>query len=76
MIHNKYFQKLRYREGSEKDLNEIKVFCREAGLTIDLIENQKVTDIRDYCKKLTDADENKFRNYDGFVCFIISHGDR
>ncbi|XP_028414454.1 caspase-3-like [Dendronephthya gigantea] len=75
VIHNKNFPKLRYRKGSEKDLEAIKDFCLEAGLKIDLIENKEVTDIRDHCQKITNADKNEFRNYDGFVCFISSHGN-
>ena len=75
VIHNRYSNRLRKREGSEKDLDAIKIFCNEAGLYLDIIENVKVNEIRDHCRRLT-QDETKFRNYDGFVCFILSHGNR
>ena len=75
VIHNRYFNRLRKREGSEKDLDAIKIFCNEAGLYLDIIENVKVNEIRDHCRKLTRS-KTKFQNYDGFVCFILSHGDR
>ena len=75
VIHNRYFNRLRKREGSEKDLDAIKIFCKEAGLYLDIIENVKVSEIRAHCRRLT-RDKTKFRNYDGFVCFILSYGDR
>ena len=75
VIHNRYFNKLRSRRGSEKDLDAIKIFCKEAGLHLDIIENVKVNDIRRHCRQLT-RDESEFQKYDGFVCFILSHGNR
>ena len=75
VIHNRFFYRLRQREGSEKDLDAIKIFCNEAGVYLDIIENVKVNEIRDHCRKLTRS-KTKFQNYDGFVCFILSHGNR
>ena len=75
VIHNRYFNELPSRSVSEKDLEAIKIFCKEAGLHLDIIENVKVNDIRRHCRQLT-RDENEFQKYDGFVCFILSHGDR
>ena len=76
IIHNKNFNyDLRHRKGSEKDLEAIKVFCEEAGFKLDIIENVKVKEIRDHCRKLTRG-KSEFQNYDGFVCFILSHGNR
>ena len=75
VIHNRYFKKLQQREGSEKDLDAIKIFCKEAGLYLDIIENVKVSEIRAHCRRLS-QDETRFRNCDGFVCFILSHGKR
>ena len=75
VIHNKDFDSLETREGSEEDLVAIKVFCEEAGLTIDIQENLKISEIHGHCQKLA-KDENIFSNYDGFVCFILSHGKR
>ena len=51
------------------------MFCKETGLTIDILENVKVKDIQSHCHELTE-NKNVFQNYDGFVCFILSHGDR
>ncbi|XP_028414458.1 caspase-7-like [Dendronephthya gigantea] len=77
IIHNmKNFRKLPSREGSEKDVGAIKRFCRKAGLTLDdLKENCTVSEIRTHCRKLA-SDNKLFSNYDGFVCFILSHGNR
>ena len=75
VIHNYDFEKLPTRNGSEKDLEAIKDFCRKSNLTIDIQENLKRNQIRSYCQKLVDAKENKFSDYDGFVCFILSHGE-
>jgi hypothetical protein len=78
VIHNQYFRDFEIhpkRQGSEKDLNAIKIFCEESGFTIDVKENLTVDDINAYCWKLT-KDKKKFRNHDGFVCFILSHGNR
>jgi hypothetical protein len=77
IFHNIVFHchNLRKREGSEKDLEAIKNFCKKAGLTIDVQENVQVQQIREHCKKLTE-DGNIFQCYDGFVCFILSHGNR
>ena len=74
VIHNINFYNLRPRKGSEKDLNAIKIFCEEAGLELDVQENIAAIDIHTHCQKL--KDENVFQNHDGFVCFILSHGDR
>ena len=76
VIHNRYFHHLRPRRGSEKDLKAIKMFCEEASLKIDVQENLKVNDIRAHCRKLTDEDDQMFKQYDSFVCFILSHGNR
>ena len=76
IIHNKKFKyNLRERKGSEKDFDVIKIFCNEAGFKLDIIEDVKVKEIRDHCRKLT-REESEFQNYDGFVCFILSHGNR
>ena len=77
IIHNKRnFRTLPSREGSEKDVDAIKRFCSKAGLTLDdLKEDCTVAEIHRRCKKLA-SDKNLFSNYDGFVCFILSHGNR
>ena len=74
VIHNKDFEtNLSTREGSEHDLNAIKSFCRQVGLKIDIKENLKVDEIRSHCRKLV-ADVKTFSSCDGFLCFILSHG--
>ena len=76
IIHNKNFRyNLRKTEGSEKDIDEIKIFCEKAGFKLDIIEDVKVNEIRDHCRILT-REKSEFQNYDGFVCFILSHGNR
>ena len=75
VIHNRFFDKLPSRRGSEKDFDAIKIFCEKAGLYLDIIENAKVNDIRRHCRKLR-RDKSEFQKYDGFVCFILSHGSR
>ena len=75
VIYNRYFSNFPPREGSEKDLEAIKVFYNEAGFKLDILENVKVNEIRAHCRKLK-QDETRFQNYDGFVCFILSHGNR
>ena len=74
VIHNYDFETLSTRNGSEKDLEAIKDFCKKSNLTIDIQENLKRNQIRSYCRKLVDAKENTFSYCDGFVCFILSHG--
>ena len=75
VIHNYNFEELPRRKGSEKDLEAIKDFCRNSNLTIDIQENLKRNQIRSYCRELVDAKENTFSDYDGFACFILSHGE-
>ena len=74
-IHNKYFNNLPSREGSEKDLYAITIFCKEAGLDLDIIENVDVKEIRAHCREVS-QDETLFQKYDGSVCFVLSHGNR
>ena len=77
VIHNKYFNyKLRTREGSEKDLEVIKDFCEKADLHLDIIQDVTIDEIRHHCQKLVTKGRSVFQNYDGFVCFILSHGNR
>ncbi|XP_028408733.1 uncharacterized protein LOC114531300 [Dendronephthya gigantea] len=73
IVHNRFFNNLSTRDGSEKDLDAIRSFCEEANLKTDVQENLAVREIRDHCKRLT-GDGKIFQNYDGFVCFILSHG--
>lgn len=75
VIHNRYLNSFPSREGSEKDFDAIKIFRNEAGLKLDIIEDVKGNEIRAHCRKLK-QDETEFQNYDGFVCFILSHGNR
>ena len=76
IIHNKNFNyDLRERKGSEKDFDVITTFCKKAGFKLDIIENVRVSEIRDHCRELTQK-KSEFQNYDGFVCFILSHGNR
>ena len=77
VIHNKNFNyNLRPREGSEKDLEMIKDFCGEADLHLDIIQDVTIDEIRAHCWKLVTKERSVFQNYDGFVCFILSHGNR
>ena len=75
IVHNRLFDNLPTREGSEEDVDAIKSFCKEANLKIDVQENLEEREIYGYCRVLT-RDRKIFRNYDGFVCFILSHGNR
>ena len=76
VIHNKNFNyNLRPREGSEKDLEVIKDFCEEADLNLDIIQDVTIDEIRAHCLKLVTKERSVFQNYDGFVCFILSHGN-
>ena len=74
VFHNHTFYNLRKRQGSEKDIDAIRTFCKETSLMIDVQENVTVEHIRAYCKKIT-KDENIFQDYDALVCFILSHGN-
>ena len=69
-IHNKYFNNLPSREGSEKDLYAITIFYKEAGLDLDIIENVDVKEIRAHCRKVS-QDATSFQKYDGSVCFVL-----
>ncbi|XP_028414456.1 caspase-7-like isoform X2 [Dendronephthya gigantea] len=75
VIHNIEFIDcdLENREGSRHDLQAIEIFCKEAGLTMDVQENLEVKQIRAHCRKLNK--KNTLKSYDGFVCFILSHGN-
>jgi hypothetical protein len=77
ILHNRYFPKgnLSQREGSEEDVRAIKVFCKEAGLDINdtdrETENLTATEMDSLCNEIA---RRSFSRYDGFVCFILSHG--
>ena len=77
VIHNESFESkdLTKRKGSEKDLDAIRSFCQKAGFKLDIIENVKVNEIRVHCRKIA-REKSEFQNYDGFICFILSHGNR
>ncbi|XP_046839958.1 caspase-3-like [Xenia sp. Carnegie-2017] len=78
ILHNQYFlnDKTPDRVGSEKDVEEIKKFCKTAGLDINdtdrETENLKASEMENLCSEISKRD---FSRYDGFVCFILSHGD-
>lgn len=79
IIHNHYFPKRKdsNREGSEKDVEAIRRFCEDAGIHINKTdrptENLKATEIDSLCDEIAKRD---FTRYDGFLCFILSHGDQ
>ncbi|XP_028398125.1 caspase-3-like [Dendronephthya gigantea] len=78
IIHNHYFPKRQdcNREGSEKDVEAIQKFCEYAGIDVNKTsrstENLKATEIDSLCDEIAQRD---FTRYDGFLCFILSHGD-
>ncbi len=77
IIHNRCFPKgeLSEREGSEKDVEAIKEFCHQAGLCIintdRKTENLTALEMDNLCSEVA---KRSFDRYDGFVCFILSHG--
>jgi hypothetical protein len=77
ILHNRYFPKgeLGEREGSEKDIEAIKDFCKLAGFHINdtdrETENLTALQMDSLCSEVS---KRSFSRYDGFVCFILSHG--
>lgn len=77
IIHNKYFPKrdVSEREGSEKDVIAIRKFCEEVGFKVNptsmKTENLTATEMDALC---TEISQRNFSSYDGFACFILSHG--
>lgn len=77
IIHNQYFQRKSDRRGSEKDVEAIRSFCENAGITVNntsqKTENLTATEIDELCTEIAKRD---FNRYDGFLCFILSHGSQ
>jgi hypothetical protein len=77
IIHNHYFPKrnLPEREGSEKDVEAIKQFCKLAGFHINDTDRktENLTAV-EMDALFTEISKRSFRRYDGFICFILSHG--
>lgn len=77
ILHNKSFPKRvdSEREGSEQDVIAIKKFCEEAGFQVNQTsrntENLTATEMDELC---TEISKRSFSRYDGFACFILSHG--
>ena len=77
IIHNRSFpnREIQEREGSEKDVEAIKEFCKLAGFHINdtdrETENLTATQIDALCSEVS---KRSFSRYDGFACFILSHG--
>lgn len=77
ILHNRCFPKgtLSDREGSQWDVEAIKKFCKQASLHINdtdrETENLTATQMDRLCTEIAKRD---FARYDGFVCFILSHG--
>ena len=74
IIHNHEFDKMEDRAGSEIDVEEIKRFCDLTGIHVhktSKTENLTATEIESLC---TEVSERDFSRYDGFLCFILSHG--
>lgn len=75
VIHNKHFKyRLKDREGSDKDMESIKDFCKSACITIHKApEDLTATEIEDVSSKVS---RKEFHGYDAFLCFILSHGEK
>lgn len=78
ILHNRHFPKgqLPDRVGSEKDVKAIKEFCQKACLHINdtdrETENLTASEMDSLCDEIA---KRSFSRYDGFVCFILSHGN-
>ena len=62
------------RTGSEVDVEAIKAFCDLTGIYVhktSKTENLTATEIEALCSEVSERD---FSRYNGFLCFILSHG--
>ena len=80
VLNNMEFQdgsQLTERIGSEKDVKNIKEFFESRGFHVETKENLKVLEIESYFEKLTKRfNDTRGFPYDGYICFIMSHGQR
>ena len=66
-------QEMKYREGADIDLKNIQQVCTTFGIKIQVRKNKTRGEMKKIFKKLG---EQNFSNYDAFIAFISSYGER